>query len=95
VTGFFSQWLRISPYIRGPPGLVLLCLKKEEQPASETCFYKTLDERQSPKKKDTVSMSHAPSSRFCSVELHSIYLPDEDVMLDTDIFMSYLTLGTP
>ena len=70
MTGFYSQWQGISPY-KGSTRFGTSLSEIEAQPASETCFYKSLDDGQSPKKGYCV-VSHASASRLCSVELHGI-----------------------
>ena len=45
--------------LNSPPGYVLLCLKTETVPASEpSSFSKKLDDGQSPKKENCVSLCH-------------------------------------
>jgi len=44
----------------GPPGYMLLCLKMETEPASETCFFKKLDDGKITKKEIvSVNFRHA------------------------------------
>jgi len=59
------DWTQLN--VRGPPGLVLLCLKTEAEPASMPCSLKTQDGRQSPKE-ETVSV-HS----ICSMNIFYLF----------------------